>query len=487
MKLSYMLAAFAAAMVIGVGFAYAGADLSHLNSAMHLGLSPDAMLAMTFLPMAGREAHALVDRSAMPLVHARARGVMSVRADASDATKIFAELKTAVEAMRAEHEKEIADLKKGMGDVVQSEKVDRINADIGKLQAALDQVNSMIAAAKIGGAGNDTETADQREHAKAFDRYFRKGAENGLRELEVKAAASSSSDPDGGYTVSKQVESTIDRVLSTVSAMRRIARVVSVSSSVYKKVINQGGTTSGWVGEKDARTETNTSQLSALEFPVMELYANPGATQGLLDDGAVDIAAWLAGEVDVVFAEQEGAAFITGTGSARPRGILSYDTVANASYSWGKLGYIAGGVAAALSDGSNNGVDKLIDLTMALKQGYRTNANWLMNRATAAVVRKFKDSQGRYLWEPSVQVGQPAVLLGYPVADDDNMSDIGANAFPIAFGDFQRGYLIVDRQGIRVLRDPYTNKPYVMFYTTKRVGGGVQNFEAIKLMKVATS
>lgn len=417
----------------------------------------------------------------------RTRGLVGVRADASDANKILADLQKTFDAFKQENDARLKGIDKRFDDVVQAEKVDRINADMTKLQAALDEINAAVAAAKLGGGSGDGLNADQRAHASAFDKFFRKGVDNNLRELEVKAAVSTSSDPDGGYTVTKQIESTIDRVLSTVSAMRRLARVVSISTSVYKKVINQGGTTTGWVGEKDARTETNTSQLSALEFPAMELYANPGATQGLLDDGAVDIGAWLAGEVEIVFAEQEGAAFISGDGLAKPRGILGYTAIADASYTWGKLGYIAGGVAAALTDGSNNGVDALISLAYALKQGYRTNATWLMNRKTASVVRKMKDTYGQYLWQPSAQAGQPATLLGYPLADDDNMSDVGANAYPIAFGDFQRGYLIVDRQGIRVLRDPYTNKPYVMFYTTKRVGGGVQNFEAIKLLKVATS
>jgi len=417
----------------------------------------------------------------------RPRGLVGVRADAGDANKILSDLQKTFETFKQENDSRLKGIDKRFDDVVQAEKVDRINADLSKLQAAIDAVNVAMAAAQLGGNAGDGLTADQRAHAAAFDRFFRKGIEDNLRDLEVKAAASSSSDPDGGYTVSKQIESTIDRVLSTVSAMRRLARVMPISAAVYKKVINQGGTATGWVGEKSSRPETGTSQLSALEFPAMELYANPGATQGLLDDSSIDIGAWLASEIDVVFAEQEGAAFISGNGNAKPRGILGYTAVADASYSWGSLGYFATGVAAAISDASNNGVDALIRIAYGLKQGYRSNATWLMNRKTAGSVRQLKDAYGQYLWQPSTQLGQPATLLGYPQVDDDNMSDIGANAYPIAFGDFQRGYLIVDRQGIRVLRDPYTNKPYVMFYTTKRVGGGVQNFEAIKLLKVATS
>ncbi len=419
------------------------------------------------------------------LLNPRARGLVGVRADAGDATKILNELKTTFEAFKDANDQRIAGVEKKFDDVVQNEKVDRINADIGKLQTALDEINAAVAAGKIGGAGNDDLSPDQREHAKAFDRMFRKGVENGLRELEVKAAASTNSDPDGGYTVPKQVEGTIDRVLGTVSAMRQISRVVSISTGTYKKLVGQGGATAGWVEEEESRPETNTPTLAALEFPAMELYAMPAATQTLLDDSSVDIAGWLADEVSIVFAEKEGAAFISGDGIKKPRGILDYTTVANASYAWGKLGYIATGAASDFN--TEDSADALIDLTMALKQGYRQNSRWLMNRKVQGQVRKFKDDQDNYLWQPGIQAGQPATLLGYPITDDDNMSDVGSNAYPVAFGDFQRGYLIVDRQGIRVLRDPFTAKPYVLFYTTKRVGGGVQNFEAIKLLKCASS
>ncbi|RWK12896.1 MAG: phage major capsid protein [Mesorhizobium sp.] len=431
--------------------------------------------------------HTSMAMMAAPMLNHRARGLIAIRNDGgNNATEILNELKRTFEAFKEANNKEIADLKKGMGDVVQTEKVDRINAEITKLQAAIDETNVMLAALKVGGGG-DAEDPAKKEYATAFNKFFRRGVEAGLNDLAVKASMKTDSDPDGGYVVPDQMESTIDRVLSTVSAMRGLARVISISSSVYKKLVNQGGASGGWVGERESRSETNTPTLSALDFPAMELYANPAATQTLLDDAAVDIAAWLADEVSITFAEMEGAAFISGDGVNKPRGLLSYNTVANASYAWGKLGFIATGVAADINDGTHNGVDALIDLVYSLKQGYRQNASFLMNRTLQSKVRKLKTigADAQYLWQPPIQAGQPASLLGYPVADDDNMSDVGANAFPVAFGDFQRGYLIVDRMGIRVLRDPFTNKPYVMFYTTKRVGGGVQNFEAIKLLKCA--
>ncbi|HSC17642.1 MAG TPA: phage major capsid protein, partial [Rhizomicrobium sp.] len=215
------------------------------------------------------------------------------------------------------------------------------------------------------------------------------------------------------------------------------------------------------------------------------LYAMPAATQTLLDDAQVDIESWLASEVQIVFAEQEGAAFINGNGTTQPKGILSYTNVAEGSWTWGDLGYVASGAAGAF--GSSDPSDQLIDLAYTPKQAYRGNGSWVMNRKTEAAIRKFKDSTGNYIWQPGLAADQPATLFGFPVAVAEDMPDIAANAYAIAFGDFARGYLVVDRVGIRVLRDPYSAKPYVLFYTTKRVGGGVQNFEAIKLMKFAAS
>ena len=415
------------------------------------------------------------------------RGIMAVRADASDANKILAELLPAFKAFKDENDKALADLRKGKADVVQTEKIDRINADITSLQAGIDQVNAALAAARLGGGSGSEINADQKAHKAGFEAYFRKGAETGLRDLEVKAAATTDNDPNGGYLVDATNEQTIDRVLSTVSAIRSLATVLPISTGSYKKLVGQGGATAGWVGEKATRTETTTPTLSDLVFNAMELYANPAATQQALDDARIDIGAWLADEVSTVFAEKEGLAFFSGDGVNSPRGISSYTMIADASYAWGKVGFNTSGVAAALSDSTHNGADAITDLVYALKQGYRTNGRFLMNRTTQAAVRKLKSkTEELYLWQPSIQAGQPPTLLGYPVVDDDNVSDIGANAFPIWFGDFKRAYLIVDRAGIRVLRDPYTNKPYVHFYTTKRVGGGIQNFEALKALKIST-
>ena len=209
----------------------------------------------------------------------------------------------------------------------------------------------------------------------------------------------------------------------------------------------------------------------------------PAATQTLLDDAIVNIDEWLADEVETAFATQEGAAFVNGDGVNKPKGFLASDTVAESAWQWGKLGFIGTGVSAAFPQDDPS--DKLVDLIYALKAGYRQNASFVMNRRTQSVIRKFKDADGNYLWQPPAILGQPATLMSFPVVEAEDMPDIAEDGFAVAFGDFRRGYLVVDRAGIRVLRDPFSAKPYVLFYTTKRVGGGVQDYDAIKLLKFA--
>ena len=256
--------------------------------------------------------------------------------------------------------------------------------------------------------------------------------------------------------------------------MRAIATVRQTSAGVFKKPVGLGAAAS-WVGETDARTETAVTGLSLLEFPAGELYAMPAATQALLEDSYADIDAWLADEVESAFAAQESAAFVSGDGTAKPRGFLDYEIVAEASHVWGKIGSVAGDFTL------DDAADQIIDLIYTPKSQFRAGARFVMNRRTVSAVRKLKDVDGRYLWQPG-SGGEPATIMGYAVTEMEDMPDIGASNAAIAFGDFRRGYLIADRQGARVLRDPYSAKPYVLFYTTKRVGGGVQNFDAIKTM-----
>jgi len=420
-----------------------------------------------------------------------ARGIVAVRADASNPTAILNDMKAAFEAFKDEQEQALKDVKKGQEDIVRTEKVDRINTEITSLQKSLDEVNATMAALRVGGGGGEQIDPAVAEHAQAFNKWFRKGdraVDADLHDLEVKAALSTDSDPDGGYVVPEQMSNEIDRVVGTVSAMRGLATVMNIGTDTYKKLVNMGGASSGWVGEREKRGETDTPTLRELVFNVMELYANPAVTQKTLDDARVNIAQWLANEVSTEFAEQEGLAFISGDGVNKPRGILGYDAVANASYQWGKLGFIATGKADGFIAPTSaiSPADCLIDAYYGLKQQYRNGATWLMSDATMGTVRKFKDGQGNFIWAPPAGTSDVPTILGKPVSTDDNMDAVAAGKFPISFGNFKRGYLIIDRFGIRVLRDPFTNKPYVHFYTTKRVGGGVQNFEAIKLIKAST-
>lgn len=398
------------------------------------------------------------------------------------------ELKKTIEAIgkafqefRAANDARLKEIEtKGHADPVLVEKVDKINAELtamGDMKKQLEALEIKLARSEFPGG---TLNPPKSQHVKAFEQWFRKGIDAGLRDLEIQASASTLSDPDGGFLVPEEMEAAIDRVATTVSAMRRLATVRGISTATYKKLVNKGGSTSGWVGEKGARSETDTPSLAEIAINTKELYAMPAATQTLLDDARVDIGAWLSDEVATEFAEEEGAAFITGNGVEKPKGIAAYTMVANASYAWGKVGYITSGAADALND-----ADKLFDLQHALKPVYRQNATWLMNDATLNTVRQFKDGEGNYLWRPGLEAGAPETLLGKPVETDDNVADVAAGAYPIFFANFKRAYLIVDRLGIRVLRDPYSSKPYVLFYTTKRVGGGIVMYEAIKAMKIA--
>ena len=386
-------------------------------------------------------------------------------------TAVLDELLRAFEAY-----KETNDHRLAHADALTEEKLARIDRTLDDLSLKM---------ARPGLAGHAAEPASPRsgpvrEHKAAFDTYVRKGETARLTSLEQKAL-SVGTGADGGYLVPAETEAAVMRALRSVSPIRAIAGNRQVSGSVYKKPFSITGAGTGWVGETAARPETTTPTLAELSFPTMELYAMPAATSALLDDAAVNIDEWIADEVRAAFAEQEGNAFIVGNGVNKPKGFLDYTKIANASWSWGNIGFIATGAAGAFP--ASNPTDKLIDLAYAVKSGYRANAHFVMSRATQAVIRKFKDGDGNYIWQPAQRPGETPSLLGHPVVEAEDMPAIATDSFSIAFGDFRRGYLVVDRVGIRVLRDPYSSKPYVLFYTTKRVGGGVQDFDAIKLLK----
>ena len=410
------------------------------------------------------------------------RGLVSVRADAGgDPAKILAELNKAVDEFRAENDARLKDIEKGMDDVVRSEKIERINDTISDLQAALDEVANKVAAQDVGPASAEDVTKADMEYAKAYANYMRRGKDDDIRALidagTVKASMVEGTDADGGYLAPKEWDRTITSKLVEVSPIRQIARTITISGPGFKKVYNKGGTAAGWVAETAARPETNTPQFGVETIEPMELYAMPAATQTLLDDAEINLAGWLGGEVSTEFARMEGEAFVTGDGNNKPKGLLAY--TAAGSHQLGAIATVNSGDAAALK------ADGLIDLIYDVPSKFRMNARFIMNRKTQSEVRKFKDSNGDYLWQPALAAGQPSTLLGYPVLDVEDMPDVAADAIPVMFGDFNAGYLVVDRTGIRVLRDPFTAKPYILFYTTKRVGGAVVNPEALRYHKIA--
>ncbi len=407
---------------------------------------------------------------------------LETKAAGTDVAAAFEDFARAFEAFKETNDGRLAEIETRLSaDPLTEEKLARIDASLDEARARMDRL--ALDARRPALAGGEGAGAPQAaEHKAAFAAYMRSGEANGLKRLEAKAL-SAGSGPDGGYLVPTQVETEILRRLSLASPIRALASVRTVSSGAYRKAFATGAPATGWVAESAARPQTNSQTLSELSFPAMELYAMPAATQTLLDDAVVDVDRWIAEEVEQVFAEQETNAFVTGDGVARPKGFLAYETVANSAWVWGKLGTVSTGVSAAFPGSSPS--DVLVDLVYALKAGYRQNGSFVMNRKVQSAIRKFKDSTGHYLWQPPAQAGGAATLMSFPVVEVEDMPDIAAGSLSVAFGDFRRGYLVVDRAGVRILRDPYTAKPYVLFYTTKRVGGGVQDFDAIKLLKFA--
>lgn len=353
-----------------------------------------------------------------------------------------------------------------------------------------NRLDDMEAKANRPGAGVPAATGAEAEHQRSFQAFARKGIDNGLLDMEIKASMSTGSDPDGGYAVPVVIEKEIEKMLLDQSPMRNICRVITTGTPNYHKLVNKGGTTSGWVGETQERPETSTPKLGKLTPFWGEIYAMPAASQQSLDDLGFDVEAFLAESIGDEFTEQEGAAFISGDGILKPKGILTFptDTAGDKTRAFGTLQYIksgaAGGFIAATATASP--ADCLVDLLYSVRKPYRKGAVWLMNSNTLAVVSKFKDAvNGLPIWQRGLAGGQPSTLLGYPVEEDENMPDIGAGTFPIAFGNFKRAFVIVDRMGTRILRDPFTSKPNVNFYATRRVGSFLQNHQAVKLLKIS--
>ncbi len=311
--------------------------------------------------------------------------------------------------------------------------------------------------------------------------YLRSGSEVELKSFSGVVPA------DGGFALPREIDEIVDATLKNISPIRSIANVVRVGSVGYRKLVTQNGVISGWAAETATRPETATPTFNEIVPSFGELYANPAATQAMLDDAAFDVEGWLASEIATEFAKAEGSAFVNGNGTNKPKGFLTSPTAVtgDATRTFGTLQYVASGAAGAFV--ASNPQDKLVELMHSLRAPYRQGASWVMNSSTLATIRKFKTTDGAFIWQPGMAAGQPDTLLGYPVVEAEDMPDIAANSLSVAFGNFKAGYLIAERTETNILRDPYSNKPYVHFYATKRLGGAVTNSEAIKLMKFAAS
>ena len=413
--------------------------------------------------------------------------------------QLFEEKQKAFHEYKEANDERIAKLEKHEGVAELEQKLDRINKDMDERDERIEKQFAELK--RFGTAQNGQE--QEAEVKSAFNKLLRSGSSARMSESEVEALAKkqaemsngrisaseyksamiAGSDPDGGYFVLPELDKSIMKLAEEEIAMMGLAQVVTTSSSVYNKRVRISGSGYTWEGEETHPETTETPKYSVLAFPVHTIAANPSISQELLQDADVNVEAELMEAMNADFVEGIGEALIHGNDNRRPRGLLSYPMVQEAAWKWGSIAYTKSGGANGFAADAPG--DALISMLYSLKTPYLGNATWLMNRSTLAEIRKMKDGQGNYLWQPSFQIGQPDTLLGYGLRLDSKMPNLGAGATPIAFGDFRRGYLVVRRSGMTLIRDQYTQKPYVVFSTRMRLGGGVQNFEAIKLLKCA--
>jgi HK97 family phage major capsid protein len=418
-------------------------------------------------------------RVTAPTLPAMPRAIAgTVGADASDPKALIAQLNGAFEEFKTTHARDLAEVKAGIPDGLTTEKLNQINASLLELQTAVDDQAKLVAAAKLGNGGVIGDIKADPEYVTAFKAHMRRG--DGAS-AEVKAAMQKGNDADGGYLAPIEWDRTIGEKLKRISPMRAESRVITISVAGFKKYFSDRNVGSGWVGETASRPATTTPQIGVLDFTPGELYANPAISQQLLDDAAIDLEKWLSDEVDAEFARQEGIGFLSGDGANKPYGILSYVTgaVNAARHPYGAIEAINSGAAAAFTG------DGFIDLMYALPSEFAGNAKLYINRQSLGSARKLKDGQGNFLWRPSYALGQPQTLNGAPVVEMPDMPTVAAGNIAALYGDMEATYLVVDRVGIRVLRDPFSNKPFVHFYTTKRVGGGVHNPQPMRALKIS--
>ncbi|MDD3289072.1 MAG: phage major capsid protein [Alphaproteobacteria bacterium] len=398
-------------------------------------------------------------------------------------------LARAFEEYKSVNDQRLADLERnGSADTLLGEKLVRMDKSINDLQSDITKVKTTMRRPAKGAAAyvglDDGDTA----YKGAFLRYVTKGVEHELSGFTQTKEMDVISDQQGGYMVPTELASRIVTRQFEATPMRQMATIMSISSEAVEMLRDTSEADAQWVSELGTRADTDQGSIGRIRIPVHELYAQPKATQKLLDDSIINVEEWLVERVSGKFARRENTAFVTGDGIGQPRGFLSYSTqaVADASRSWGVLEHVATGSDGAFN--ASSGSDVLIDLMHRLKAGYLPKAMWMFPRAVADVIRKFKEnSTNAYIWQPGLQAGVPSTLLGHSIVLAEDMPQIASGSYSVAFGNFEEGYTIVDRIGLRVLRDPYTSAPFVKFRCSKRVGGDVVNFEAIKLLKFAAA
>lgn len=397
--------------------------------------------------------------------------------DQKDVTQVAEELKQQFEQFKSANDKRLEGITQEKAAL--AGQVDALNGKLSELDNLKTSLENELKEIKRPPGGNKNTS----EHKTAFAKFIRKGDETGLAELERKAMQTGV-DADGGFAVPEELNTDILSALRNEVVMRQECTVMTVGTPDWKKLTNKGGIASGWVGEADERTETGTPKLGVISPVWGEIYGNPYATQTMLDDAFFNVESFIVNELSQEFAEKEEEAFTLGDGNKKPKGFLAYETTAQADKDrdWGKLQNVVAGAA-------NLTTDDIVKLTYTLRKVYRSGAKFMMNNQSLLAVRLLKDSNGNYIWQPGLQVGQPSLLSGFVVAENEQMPDIGdaSGKAPIAFGNFKRGFYIFDRIGIRMLRDPYTKKPFVGFYTTKRVGSMLHDSNAIKLLTVNTT
>jgi HK97 family phage major capsid protein len=357
-----------------------------------------------------------------------------------------------------------------------TERAKALEGEIEDLRKAVE--GSLTIAGRPFTAGQSAATKAREAEGKALIHFARTGDERELKALSV------GHDPDGGYLVGTQMEQGVRVLERDQTVMRRLARVVELPAGDRLEVpIDDSELDAVWVGEQEARPATTTPEVQIEAVPLDEIYSLVPITQKLLDVGPSFLMDWVQGRIADKFGRAEGQAFLSGNGVKKPRGLLSYPTATTADFTrdWGTWQYQPSGAASTITS------DSLIRLKGLLRTPYRRGARWLMNRTTETAVSLLKDGEGRYLWAPGLADGAPNRLLGHPVELDEGMADVGAGEIPIAFGDFGRAYTIVDRPGMRMLRDPFTAKPSVLIYSYKRTGGRAVDFHAVKMLKVGES